>query len=157
MGYQYYIWTTRYTSCSNSYGLPILYGLLHEVLSVFTAIGPNIKVKTLIYVDDIQNASSSIEGLEKAVRNCRILEETKGYTFNIDPKKTATLIVDKKKNKTYDHIKLEIKKGKIEQTKEYKYLGEWYNEKGNHSTSIKKREDKTGYFICLESTQWKRE
>ena len=97
---------------------------------VFTAIGPNIKVKTLIYVDDIQNASSSIEGLEKAVRNCRILEETKGYTFNTDPKKTAILIVDKKKNKTYDNIKLEIKKGKIEQTKEYKYLGEWYNEKG---------------------------
>ena len=114
---------------------------------LFTTIGPNIKVKTLVYVDDIQNASSSKEGLEIAVKNCRTLEEIKGYTFNNDPKKTAILIINKKKNKKYDDIKPELKRGEIKQIKEYKYLGEWYNEKGDHSTSLKKREEKIGYFI----------
>ena len=37
--------------------------------------------------------------------------------------------------------------GKIEIISEYKYLGEWFNEKGNHSTSIKKRGEKINYYI----------
>ena len=37
--------------------------------------------------------------------------------------------------------------GKIETIKEYKYLGEWYNEKGNHSTTISKRKEKINYYI----------
>ena len=35
----------------------------------------------------------------------------------------------------------------IKQTNEYKYLGEWYNDKGKHSTSITKRKEKVSYYI----------
>ena len=43
-----------------------------------TTIGPNVKTETLIYVDDIQNASSNVEQLEKVVINLQCMEETKG-------------------------------------------------------------------------------
>ena len=111
-----------------------------------TYIGPNIKTETLIYVDDIQNASSNVKQLENAADNLKRLENKKGYLFNNDVNKTAILIVDKKKRKTYN-IKVSVKKGEIKQTNEYKYLGEWYNEKGDHTTSLKKRKEKINYFI----------
>ena len=105
--------------------------------------GPNVKTESLIYVDDIQNASSNVRQLENAVDNLRSLENKKGYLFNNNVKKTAILIVNKKKNKTYD-IKLSVIKGGIKQTNEYKHLGEWFNEKGDHTTSMKK--GKKQYF-----------
>ena len=111
-----------------------------------TTIGPNVKTETLIYVDDIQHASSNVEQLEKAVINLQCMEETKGYTFNNDVNKTAILIINKKKNKKYN-IELNIKNGLIKQTNDYKYLGEWYNEKGDHSTSIAKRRERELYYI----------
>ena len=74
------------------------------------------------------------------------MEETKGYTFNNDVNKTAILIINKKKNKKYN-IELNIKNGLIKQTNDYKYLGEWYNEKGDHSTSIAKRRERELYYI----------
>ena len=109
-------------------------------------IGPNLQIETLIYVDDIQNSSSNIEGLRKAVTNLQLMEEQKGYTFNVDTNKTAILITNKKK-KTYNIDNIHVKLGKIELTTEYKYLGEWYNEKGNHSTTIGKRKEKVNYYI----------
>ena len=112
-----------------------------------TYIGPNIKIESLIYVDDIQNASSNVNQLKIEVDNLRTMEKQKGYLFNNDVKKTAILIVNKKKNKDYSNIDVNIKLGKIEQTKEYKYLGEWYNEKGDHSLSILKRKEKISYYI----------
>ena len=111
-----------------------------------TTIGPNVKTETLIYVDDIQNASSNVEQLEKAVINLQCMEETKGYTFNNDVNKTAILIINKKKKKKYN-IELNIKNGLIKQTNDYKYLGEWYNEKGDHSTTIAKRRERELYYI----------
>ena len=112
-----------------------------------TTIGPNIKVRTLAYVDDLQNASSSRIGLKATAENLRTMEEIKTYTFNTEPNKTAILIINKKKNREYNDIKMSLKGGEIKLTNEYKYLGEWYNEKGDHSTSIKKRESKIGLYI----------
>ena len=63
--------------------------------SNISTIGPRIKTKSLIYVDDIQNTSSNVTQLEKTVENLKGMEETKGYTFNIDPTKTAILIINK--------------------------------------------------------------
>ena len=40
-----------------------------------------------------------------------------------------------------------MKCGEIQRTNEYKYLGEWYVENGNHSTSIKKKKEKINYYI----------
>ena len=35
----------------------------------------------------------------------------------------------------------------MQRTNEYKYLWEWYNENGNHSTLIKKKKEKINYYI----------
>ena len=84
----------------------------------------------LAYVDDINYATNNKKQLEKAVNNLRVMEKTKGFTFDIGASKTAILkIQNKKKSKELDFKKLYVKKGTIENTSEYKYLGEWYNEK----------------------------
>ena len=57
------------------------------------------------------------------------------------------MIINRNKKKEYNNIKLEVKSGEISVTNEYKYLGEWYNEKGNHSTSIRKKKEKINYYI----------
>ena len=112
-----------------------------------TYIGPRIKVETLGYVDDLQNSSSNTRNLQNCVSNLRLFEDTKGYTFSVDKKKTAVLITGKKKNKEYDVSKLQVKRGCISLATEYKYLGQWYNEKGDHSTMIGKIEEKQGFYI----------
>ena len=111
-----------------------------------THIGPNVTTETEIYVDDIQNASSNVKQLKKAVDNLNRMEQQKGYLFNNEVNKTAILIVNKKRKETYN-LKLNIKLGEIKLTNKYKYLGEWYNEKGDHSTSIEKRKEKIQYHI----------
>lgn len=113
-----------------------------------TIIGNNIKIEMLAYVDDINYATNNKKQLEKAVNNLRVMEKTKGFTFNIGASKTAILkIQNKKKSKELDIKKLYVKKGTIENTSEYKYLGEWYNEKGDHSTSIKMKKQKIEEYI----------
>ena len=113
-----------------------------------TYVGPRVRVETLGYVDDLQNSSSSTENLKKCVSNLRMLEKEKGYTFSVDKKKTAILITGRKRNKEYEEMKeLEVKRGIIGMTNEYKYLGHWYNEKGDHSTAIDKMEEKVGVYI----------
>ena len=112
-----------------------------------TYIGPNVKTETLIYVDDILNASSNIKQMDIAAENLRHMDNQKGYLFNNNINKSAILIINKKRSKTYNDIKQNVRSGEIKQTKEYKYLGEWYNEKGDHTTSLKKRKEKISYYI----------
>ena len=57
------------------------------------------------------------------------------------------MIINKQRRKEDNNIKVSVKSGKIETTNEYKYLGEWYNEKGNHETSLKKKKEKINYYI----------
>ena len=112
----------------------------------YTYIGPRVRIETLAFVDDLKNASTSIENTVKAARNLSSFEKMKGYTFSIDKKKTAILISGKKKNKTYN-IQAEVKNGQIVMTKEYKYVGSWYNEKGDNALRITKKQEKIGYYI----------
>ena len=112
-----------------------------------TNIGPNIKVEKLTYVDDINYANSNLVQIKKAVANLRCMENCKGFTFNNEKNKTELMIRNKKINKDYKNIKLEVKCGEIYKTNEYKYLREWYNEKGNHSTFIKMKKEKINYYI----------
>ena len=112
----------------------------------YTYIGPRIRIETLAFVDDLQNASTNINNIVDTAKNLATFEKTKGYTFSIDQKKTAILIAGKKKNKTYE-INAEVKNGKIVMTKEYKYVGSWYNEKGNNELRITKKKEKVGYYI----------
>ena len=75
--------------------------------------------------------------------NCRSMEEMRKFTFNNEVEKTAFMILKpKKKSKNIEELHTKIKRGTIRRTKEYKYLGEWYNEEYNHKKSIQVRENK---------------
>ena len=69
------------------------------------------------------------------------MEKCKGFTFNNEKNKRELMIIIEKRNKDYNDIKLEVKCGEILKTNEHKYLEEWNNEKGNQSTSIKKKKE----------------
>ena len=51
------------------------------------------------------------------------------------------MIINKKRDKHYNVIILEVKLGEILQTNEYKCLEEIYNERRNHSTSIEEKKE----------------
>ena len=84
--------------------------------------------------------------MKKVVRNLCLFESCKGYTFSTEKKKSAIMIVGKKKNKEYN-IDVSVKNGRIPMTSEYKYVGRWYDEKGDNSLAIKKKKENVGLFI----------
>ena len=108
-----------------------------------STIGPNIKCEASVYVDDIEQAGSHINTIEGTARNCATMEDVRKFTFNNGTDKTAFMINNpKKESKNIQELRNRVKRGEIKRTNEYKYLGEWYNEKGNHEKSIKAREGK---------------
>ena len=109
-----------------------------------STIGPNIKCEASVYVDDIEQAGSHLNTIEGTARNCGTMEDIRKYTFNSEVDKTAFMIIHpKKQSEKIQELKSKVKRGIIRRTKEYKFVGEWYNEKGNHEKSIKTREDKS--------------
>ena len=112
----------------------------------YTYIGPRVRIETLTYVDDIQNGSSNTNEVKKVVRNLCLFESCKGYTFSTEKKKSAIMIVGKKKKKEYN-IEVSVKNGKIPMANEYKYVGRWYDEKGDNSLAIKKKKENVGLFV----------
>ena len=110
---------------------------------IVSTIGPNIVSEASIYVDDIEQAGSHINTIEGTARNCGTMEDVRKYTFNNEVDKTAFMIINpKKSSQNIQELENQVKRGKIKRTHEYKFVGEWYNEKGNHDKSIKTRGDK---------------
>ena len=110
---------------------------------IISTIGPNIACEASIYVDDIEQAGSHINTIEGTARNCGNMEDIRKYTFNNEVDKTAFMIINPKKgSENIKELTNQVKRGKIKRTQEYKFVGEWYNEKGNHDKSIKSREEK---------------
>ena len=112
-----------------------------------TTIGPNVRVEALVYVDDIQQAGSHITTIEKAANNCAIMETSRGFTFNNKPDKTAFMIMNPKGDTNVNKLRNKIKRGEIERTKEYVYVGEWYTEKDSHARRISEKNKKVGHII----------
>ncbi|XP_068251053.1 uncharacterized protein [Palaemon carinicauda] len=80
---------------------------------------------------------------ERAIGNCRSLEELKKFPFTTTSQKlqrfapTTLLIINKRSNKKGEEIKTKVKNGPVNLAKEFKYLGEWYTEKRNKELSFK--------------------
>ena len=58
-----------------------------------TYYGPYIEIGVLVFVDDIISAGSN-DTVERAIRNCRMLEEEKKMTFNTDENKSAYMVIE---------------------------------------------------------------
>ena len=109
-----------------------------------STIGPNIKCEASIYVDDIEQAGSHVNIVERTAKNCVAMEDQRKFTFNNEVEKTAFMIVNpRKKHENIQQLETKVKRGVIKRTKEYKFLGEWYTEKDNREKSIATRESKS--------------
>ena len=106
----------------------------------------DIEIESLIYVDDIMFPTSNKGGIEKAIGNCRSMEQLKKFTFSNKEEKTAVLKIGKDKKGT-EIIKTQVKNGSIKMVSDYKYLGEWYQEKGTKEQSMLKRNQKVDFLI----------
>ena len=97
-----------------------------------TYIAPNLYVECLIYVDDI-GAAGNNETIKTVGENLVKMEENKKFLFST--KKSNVMIIKAGKEKT-EEIDIEIKRGKLQETDKYKYLGNWLNNKGNFQTQL---------------------
>ncbi len=102
-----------------------------------------------MFVDDIMHPTSNVENINSAIRKCRNLELTKGFTFSNKIEKTGVLVISNtcRSKKKEVEIKSQVGLGKISQVENYKYLGQWYNSQGNHECHIEKINEKVRFFI----------
>eukprot|EP00794_Sanderia_malayensis_P015001 gene15001-16550_t len=114
-------------------------------VSAETMISPNMPIGTLIYVDDIGMAGSKTT-IETVGKNLRIMESVKKFTFNTD--KSKYMVIKGRKEKI-EEPEIKVKKGDIQRTEKYKYLGNWIDEKGSLEVQIEELERKS-YSVIAE-------
>jgi len=103
-------------------------------------VAPNMAIEALVYVDDIGSAGSK-ENMEVIGENMRKMEIEKRFTFSTG--KSNYMRIRTGRNKTTKaELTIEVKRGKVEKTEEYKYLGGWMNQKGNLERQIEEIERK---------------
>ena len=107
----------------------------------------DVAIESVIFVDDIMFPSTRKEGIETAIGNCHSLETLKKFTFSVRSDKSGILTIGGTKKDREIEFKGKLGNGLVNKTKEYKYLGEWYNEKGNNDLSIQKRKEKVDYML----------
>ena len=95
-----------------------------------THITPELSIRTLVYVDDILAAGSK-DVIEKVGQNLGRMKIEKKYTFNIGNGKSHYMIIKTGKKQEEQEIQIQVEKGIITRTKEYKYLGNWITENGS--------------------------
>ncbi len=99
-----------------------------------TVISPNAVIGAIIFVDDIM-AIGGMEMVREVMRNCVLAEEKKGWEFSTE-KTNYMVMLTGKRNEEIEEIDVEVKQGKIERTYQYKYNGNFINEKGNMDTQL---------------------
>ena len=115
----------------------------------YTMIGAEGEIENLIFVDDIISIGSN-EKLKSVEKSLQAMEEEKKFTFHDKISNIMIIKFQKKKAKKVvgkDELNIKVKKGRIEQAKEFKHLGESYNEKGDNKTKIQKRLSKIPYMV----------
>ena len=74
------------------------------------------------------------------------METSRHFTFNNKPDKTAFMVMNPKRDNNVNKLKNKIKRGEIERTKEYVYVGEWYTEKNSHKKRLSEKEKKVKHM-----------
>ena len=88
-----------------------------------------------IFMDDVI-AAGDHDHVNKAFKSCRIMEETKKFTYGLEKTKYMTVKTGHVNNQ---EITEEVKVGKMERTTTQKYLGIIVNEKGDLEDHIKEK------------------
>ena len=100
---------------------------------VIATYGPDLVINALVYMDDIVSAGSS-QTSNNTIQSCSMMEKRKQITFNTEPGKSATMIVNKKKKNNC--ITEQVKKGEFVEVEEYKLLGVWLDGTGKYMMNI---------------------
>ena len=85
-----------------------------------------VEVGVPVFTDDIMAAGDWHDHVNKAVKSCRNMKETKKFTYGLKKTKYMTVKTGHTNNR---EITEEVKAGKIERTRTEKYLGIIVNEK----------------------------
>ena len=105
-----------------------------------TMISQNMAIEALVYVDDIGGAGTK-ENIMVVAECLRKMEQHKGFTFNAE-KTNYVIVKTGKGRKENEEPGIELKRGTVVKAKEYKYLGNWIDEKGDIGRQITEIEKK---------------
>ena len=105
----------------------------------------NVMIKCPIFVDDIVGMGRK-EDIEEIGEKMNTLEKTKKFVFNNKKDKSEILVMKNNKKEEKKEVNIEVRKGKINTTMEYKYLGDYYNINGDNKTKIERRMKKAKYM-----------
>ena len=108
----------------------------------------NTEIKCPVFVDDILGVGNRCT-IEEVAHNMCTLEKTKKFTFNNDTGKSEILVIENRRKKAKEEreeIKIQVRKGNITETQQYKYLGDYYTSEGNNNVKIEKRIEKIEYM-----------
>ena len=119
-----------------------------------TAIYPTVQVKSPTFVDDLGSFGSR-ENVKTLMERCPQMEKEKLWEFSIEKSKWMCLKFSRTEEVV--SIDVEVKQGKIDRTTEYKYLGNWTNEKGNLDTQLAHMEKKAKDIIRIGNTTCSRD
>ena len=97
----------------------------------------DVELKCPIFVDDIA-AMGKKKHIEDIAEKMKILETTKKFVFNITKGKSEVLVIKNNKKEEEEVVEIEVRKGKIGKTGEYKYLGDYYSKEGNNILKFRK-------------------
>ena len=95
-------------------------------------ISRNLKIRHVCYADDIVILAENEEDLNRYLN--KFLNIGKNYSIEINKKKTKSMLVTSKGNKT---IKIKTEDDRIEQVTKFQYLGLLLDENFNHETDIR--------------------
>ena len=93
---------------------------------------------------------------EKAYRRdsgkMKILETTKKFVFNVKKGKSELLVIKNNKKEEEEEeeevVEIEVRKGKIGKTEEYKYLGDYYSKEGNNNRKNSEKDGKGKVYVA---------
>ena len=99
-----------------------------------------------IYVDDMSGMGSP-RRIEDVGSKMAGLERTKKYQVNNNKDKTEFMVMKNNKDEK-ENVRIEVRKGEIGSTDEYKCLGDYYDTRSNNEIKILKKMEKAKFMAC---------
>ena len=103
------------------------------------------EIQCPIFVDDIIGMGGKVE-VEDVGDKMNGLEKTKKFQFNNKKDKTEVLAMKFNKKEEIQTVTIDVRKGRIGRTENYKYLGDHYDERGSNIYKIQKKMERAKYM-----------
>ena len=105
-----------------------------------------IEIGCPVFIDDMSGMGTK-NRIENVGEKMAGLEATKKYVFNNDQDKTEYMVMENSKE-GIEKAKVEVRKGEVGETEEYKCLGDYYDKAGNNEIKIRKKMEKGKFMAC---------